>query len=119
MVCKIYYSPEAVNDLDEIYEYIQTELCNPPAALNVVNNILDIIDQLKDFPDMGARLSDAIDVETEYRFVISGNYMRFTGILTQRFMLIVSFMEGGTICAYFLMTACESAKGRGTAALIT
>ena len=77
MVCKIYYSPEAVNDLDEIYEYIQTELCNPPAALNVVNNILDIIDQLKDFPDMGARLSDAIDVETEYRFVISGNYMAF------------------------------------------
>lgn len=37
----ICYSPEAENDLDEIWEYISSELCNPQAAAKTVNHILD------------------------------------------------------------------------------
>ncbi len=74
---KIYYSPEAVHDLDEIRDYVMMELCNPDAALNVVSGIIDIIDKLKDFAEMGAPLSSIADVESDYRFLIYGNYIAF------------------------------------------
>ena len=33
------YSPEALKDLDDIWEYIRSELSNPDAADNTVNAI--------------------------------------------------------------------------------
>ena len=35
------YSPEALKDLDDIWEYIHSELSNPDAADHTVNAILD------------------------------------------------------------------------------
>lgn len=77
MIYRLHYSPDALNDLDEIQEYIEMELCNPSAALNVIDNILDTVEKLKDYPDMGARLSVTADIESDYRFVISGSYIAF------------------------------------------
>ena len=77
MKYKIQYSPEALNDLDEIWEYILVELGNPEAAENVVLKMLDAIDTLEDFPERGAPLSSVAEVESDYRFVLSGNYMAF------------------------------------------
>ena len=74
---KIHYSPEAQNDLDEIWDYIFSELCNPSAAENTVNNIMDAIDRLEDFSEIGPPLSAVTDVESDYRFLVSGNYMVF------------------------------------------
>lgn len=74
---RIYYSPEAQNDLDEIWDYIFYELCNPSAAENTVNGIMDVVDKLKDFSEIGVPLSSVTDVESDYRFLISGNYMVF------------------------------------------
>lgn len=73
----IHYSPEAQNDLDEIWEYIFFELCNPEGAENTVNNIMDAIDGLEDFSGIGAPLSSVADVENDYRFLVSGNYVVF------------------------------------------
>lgn len=77
----IYYSPEAQNDLDEIWEYISVELCNPQAAENTVNKIMDTVDELKDFSEIGALLSPVTEVESDYRFLISGNYMIFYRVI--------------------------------------
>ena len=77
----IYYSPEAQNDLDEIWEYISVELCNPQAAENTVNKIMDTVDELKDFSEIGALLSSVTEVESDYRFLISGNYMIFYRVI--------------------------------------
>ena len=74
---KVYYAPEAQNDLGEIQEYIESELCDPEAAIGVIFRILDEADKLKDFPDMGIPLSRTIQIETDYRYLISGNYMIF------------------------------------------
>ena len=41
-----HYSPEAQNDLDEIWEYITFELCIPLADENTVNQIMDTVDEL-------------------------------------------------------------------------
>lgn len=74
---KLHYSPNALHDLDEIWDYIVMELCNPEAALNLVNGIMDTIDKLEDFAEMGAPLSSVADVESDYRFLIYDNYLAF------------------------------------------
>lgn len=63
--------------MDEIWEYIRGKLLNLDAAENVVGKIMDSIDALRDFPERGALLSSVTDVESDYRFVLSGNYMAF------------------------------------------
>lgn len=63
--------------MDEIWDYIILELQNIPAAEGVVNGILDAVDHLEDFAEMGTLLSSIADVDSDYRFLVSGKYMVF------------------------------------------
>lgn len=72
---KLRYSPYAVNDLDEIYDYIQDELQNPVAAQRVVSNILDAVEKLRNFPKMGSPLSSVTGIESDYRHLVCGSYI--------------------------------------------
>ena len=74
---KIHYSPESRRDLDDIWDYIVSELQNRSAAERVIERIMDAVDQLKNFAEMGTMLSSIADVGTDYRFLVSGNYMVF------------------------------------------
>ena len=74
---KIHYSPESRRDLDDIWDYIVSELQNRSAAERVINRIMDAVDPLKDFAEMGTPLSSIADIRTDYRFLVSGNYMVF------------------------------------------
>ena len=74
---KIHYSPESRRDLDDIWDYIVSELQNCSAAERVINRIMDAVDQLKNFAEMETLLSSIADVGTDYRFLVSGNYMVF------------------------------------------
>ena len=70
---KIHYSPESRRDLDDIWDYIVSELQNRSAAEHVVDRIMDAVDQLKNFAEMETLLSSIADVGTDYRFLVSGN----------------------------------------------
>ncbi|MGO4889595.1 type II toxin-antitoxin system RelE/ParE family toxin [Anaerobacillus sp. MEB173] len=72
---KLRINPVARQDLIEIKEYITKELDNPTAAVNVVSNIIESYKKLKEFPMLGLELSSKIDIETDYRFLVSGNYI--------------------------------------------
>lgn len=74
---RIHYSPESRHDLDDIWDYIVSELQNRSAAEHVINRIMDTVDHLKNFAEMGTPLSSIADVGTGYRFLVSGNYMVF------------------------------------------
>lgn len=74
---KIHYSKTARRDLDEIWDYIVSELQNIPAAERIVNRIMDAVDQLENFAEIGAPLSSVADVDSDYRFLVSGSYMVF------------------------------------------
>ena len=74
---KIHYSPESRRDLDDIWDYIVSELQNRSAAEHVINRIMDAVDHLKNFAEMGTPLSSIADIGTDYRFLVSGNYMVF------------------------------------------
>lgn len=74
---KIHYSPESRRDLDDIWDYIVSELQNRSAAERVINRIIDAVDPLKNFAEMGTPLSSIADIGTDYLFLVSGNYMVF------------------------------------------
>ena len=74
---KIHYSPESRRDLDDIGDYIVSELQNRSAAERVINRIIDAVDPLKNFAEMGAPLSSIAEIGTDYRFLVSSNYMMF------------------------------------------
>ena len=74
---KIHYSPESRRDLDDIWDYIVSELQNCSAAERVINRIIDAVDPLKNFAEMGTPLSSIAEIGTDYRFLVSGNYMVF------------------------------------------
>ena len=74
---KIHYSAQAQRDLDEIWDYMVTDLCNPKAAERMVTRILDAVDQLADFSAIGAPLSSVADTDADYRFLVTGSYLTF------------------------------------------
>lgn len=74
---KIQYASMALKDLDEIWDYITKELMNPSAAENTINGIMDIIDNLTDFPETGAKLIFDNGLDSGYRYVLYKNYMAF------------------------------------------
>jgi addiction module RelE/StbE family toxin len=76
-VNKLNISPQAFSDLQNIEEYITKELGNPVAAQNTVSKIINAVRGLVDFPDIGAPLSSIVDLQTNYRFLVSGNYLIF------------------------------------------
>ena len=77
MAYNLRYSPLALKDLDEIYDYIACRLENPSAADHTLDGILSAIERLKEFPETGAVLYSVLGMETDYRFIIYKNYMAF------------------------------------------
>ena len=74
---KIHYSSESRRDLDDIWDYIVSVLQNRSAAERVIDRIMDAVDPLKNFVKMGTPLSSIADIGTDYRFLVSGNYLVF------------------------------------------
>ncbi len=74
---KITYSAAAIQDLEEIGDYIANTLKSAKAALNTVNRIQDTVDKLADFPFIGSLLSCVVKTESNYRFLVCGNYLVF------------------------------------------
>ena len=74
---EIHYSHESLIDLIDIERYITEDLASPKAAKNTVKKITRKVCLLKDHAELGARLSSIIDIETDYRFLVSGNYISF------------------------------------------
>ena len=71
------YSPEALKDLDEIWEYIHSNLCNPDAADHTINAILDKTELLREFPYSGAPLDTMSRIRSDYRFISANNFLAF------------------------------------------
>ncbi len=74
---KLHLSVEAQNDLLEIKKYIAENLESPQAALSVVGKITKTIRKLRDYALIGTPLAAIADVQGDYRFLVSGNYLVF------------------------------------------
>ena len=74
---KIHYTAESRRDLDGIWDYIASDLQNITAAERAVNRIMNDVDRLESHAEMGAPLSSIADVESDYRFLVTGSYLTF------------------------------------------
>lgn len=74
---KLRINPIAKQDLHAIKEYITKELENPVAAVDVITNSIGCYEKLEEFPMLGIELSSKMDVSTDYRYLVCGNYIVF------------------------------------------
>lgn len=74
---KINLSAAAQRDLQDIKRYISVELDNTTAAVNTVRKITAKIRLLSEHPRAGAALTTIADIDSDYRFVVAGNYLVF------------------------------------------
>jgi addiction module RelE/StbE family toxin len=75
MKYKIRINPVTIDDVLEMKAYIAEN--NPQVALKMGNAIYSRIEKLADFPEMGASLSSKINMKTDYRYLVCGNYLIF------------------------------------------
>ena len=73
----LHLSEEAQNDLFEIKSYNEEELLNPSAALATVSRITKSLRILQNYAQTGAPLASIANIESDYRFIISDNYISF------------------------------------------
>lgn len=73
----IHYTDSSRGDLDEIWDYISFDLQNPTAAQRTVSTIMDAVEQLADFAEIGTPLASVISTAQAYRFLVVGNYLAF------------------------------------------
>ena len=74
---KLRINPEVIEDIAEIKRYIREELCNPTAADRIAKRIVSAYKGLKTAPFIGAPLDSVLEVKTDYRFLVCGNYLIF------------------------------------------
>lgn len=74
---KVVFSPLAIKDLEEVRLHITQELCNEQAAQKILSGIMRDIRRLSQFPESSPLLSSMVDFETDYRFLVCGNYVVF------------------------------------------
>lgn len=93
----IEYSPRALKDLDGIWDYIEKELCNPSAAQNTVEGIMDKVDILMSFPEAGAKLEFENGLNSGYRYVSFKNYLAFYRLRSDDMVYIDRVIFSGSV----------------------
>lgn len=76
-MAKVFISPLALSDMNEIADYIEIHLQNPASAHTLIRRFRDLIMSLELFPEMGAPLLTSAMSDCSYRYLVCGNYMVF------------------------------------------
>lgn len=70
---KLRINPVVAEDLKNIKEYIAED--NEEMAVKTIQEIYARIENIQQFPYMGADLSKRVSFRTDYKYVICGNYV--------------------------------------------
>ena len=73
----IEFLPIAKQDMTEIARYISHELCNPAAAIELTDEMIEAADRLCDFPYINVIHQTAKPLKHEYRKLLVKNYIMF------------------------------------------
>ena len=95
MQSKIEYSPRALKDLDELWDYIEVELCNPSAAQNTVDGIMYRVDGIASFPESGSNMEFENGLNSGYRYVVFKNYLAFYRLKPNDIVYVDRVIYGG------------------------
>ena len=90
---KIFWSPLAVDRLEDIYEYISKE--NTSAAQKIINKIFERVESLSEYPERGRKVPEANrkDIrevfEAEYRIIYSVESKRIFILTIRNFIQLL------------------------------
>ena len=70
---KLRINPVVAEDLRNIKEYIAED--NEEMAVKTIQDIYAQIENIQQFPHMGANLAKRVSFRTDYKYVICGNYV--------------------------------------------
>ena len=70
---KLRINPLVAEDLKHIKDYIAED--NEEMAVKTIQEIYTRIENIQQFPYMGADLSKRVSFRTDYKYTISGNYV--------------------------------------------
>ena len=87
---KVEFLPIAKQDLREIALYISNDLCNPTAAVNLVEEIVEATEKLSDFPYSHHMYYPIRPLKKEYRKIPIRNYMVFYTVDEQQKNVTIS-----------------------------
>lgn len=73
----IILSPEAERDLNEVYNHVIESSFDMDAAENLYQKIITSIEYLAEHALMGQELASVIDVDCDYRFLVSEKHYVF------------------------------------------
>ena len=88
IMAEIKFSPEAIKDLQQIKAYITDELLSEQAANNTINKIMNNIRMLGNFPNSAPALSGIVGFETDYRYLVCGNYNAFYRVQSETIYIV-------------------------------
>ena len=89
---KILYSPKSRKDLDNIFDYIHDDLNNPVAAKRTVKGILNKINELKEYSQLGPVWYLENNIDSGFRFFRYEDYILFY-LITKDVILIVRVLH--------------------------
>ena len=92
---KLSYRPAAIEDIESTAEYIENRLNNPSAAEKLKTTLVRKIALLKDNPEMGMKLADKFDIESNYRFIIINKQIVFYELHSQ-YIEVIRILDGRT-----------------------
>jgi len=74
---RVRYTPEALNDLQEMSDYISNVLYRPQAAARIKKSILDSCSRLKNHPFMGFSVQEKTGWKTDLRYLVCEKHLAF------------------------------------------
>lgn len=77
MDVEIKFSPQAQDDLDAIWTFLNVECSNPETASRTIGRLLDSIDLLSVIPESGTPLNARCLMHSDYRFITAGHLLAF------------------------------------------
>lgn len=86
----IIIKPAAIEDINQIFNYIKSDLSNPKAASNIKNDIFNGIERLQNHPKLGKKLRN-----TDYRYIIIKNILAFYKIENNK-IIVIRVLDGRT-----------------------
>ena len=77
--------PAADEDLDEIFDYILSD--NPQTAVKMLDNIIDSLWRLKEFPHSGTPLTSCSLENFNFKMVIINPYIAFYRVIENKVLV--------------------------------
>lgn len=93
--CIVQITPKALNDMEEIYNYISEHLLAPKSAMELYNRIADAIEKLDVFPERMKIMQSEPEHSMELRHMIVDKYSVFY-VIKDEYVIVTRILYGAS-----------------------